>query len=219
VALCLAGSCGAAGGGGAAFFLPRPLCAGPPSSSCFAPRRPSAMKSAGDALRQSAEVACNRAATEGETNPNRSSVRGGALQLTHRVQRISIGENLEVQIREHFHDESPKRLGSVSAADLTGLKVWPLADPFLRRLQTNVLPSLRQSRGSDDLKPLRVLELGSGQGLLGIGLAAMGEEVVLSDPAIDFGGSTSATNTLSRLRGNIDLNRNLVGRRASALGK
>ena len=136
------------------------------------------------------------------------------------MQRISIGEH-EVLIKEHFHDESPKRVGSVGAADLTGLKVWPLADPLLRRLQANVLPSLRQLRGSDDLRPLatgglRVLELGSGQGLLGIALAAQGDEVVLTDPAVDFGGSASATNTLSRLRGNIDLNRDLVGRRASA---
>ena len=51
-------------------------------------------------------------------------------------------------------------------ADGTGLKVWPTSVPLLSHLQQLISKRLPMER------PLRVLELGSGCGLLGMGLAA-----------------------------------------------
>ena len=130
------------------------------------------------------------------------------------VQRVKIGPN-EVLMRRYMHDEPATRVGSVGEADLTGLRIWPLANPLLRHLQNShfFLSLLEQPLQ----RPLRVLELGSGQGLLGIGLAALGVEVVLTDPAVAFGYSDcAASNTLERLRENIELNAELVCGRATA---
>jgi len=62
---------------------------------------------------------------------------------------------------------------------------------------------------------LRILELGSGCGLLGIGLAAMGHSVVLTDADVEFEDDTSTSSTLTWLKDNVDLNRNVVGGRST----
>lgn len=123
----------------------------------------------------------------------------GALQVLSSVQRVAAG-NHEVLLRQPA--EKSVR-GSIGSADLTGLNLWPLSLPLLERLEHEILPNLRQLRSID--QPLRVLELGSGCGLLGIAVAALGEYVVLTDPAVDIQDSVSAT-TLDRLRENIELN-------------
>lgn len=66
-------------------------------------------------------------------------------------------------------------------------------------------------------RPLRVLELGSGCGLLGLGLAATcNAEVVLTDPAVavNFAEDAESGNTLDWLRENVERNREAVGDRA-----
>lgn len=78
---------------------------------------------------------------------------------------------------------------------------------------------MRSSLGRGRRGPLRVLELGSGCGLLGIGLAATCEdvEVVVTDPAlgVNFTDLESGS-TLDWLRANVELNRDAVGSRCSA---
>lgn len=149
--------------------------------------------------------------------PEVSSARGGALQVVRNVEHVRIGGN-EVLMRRYLHNEPAKQVGSVGEADLTGLKIWPLAYPMLRHVKAQFLPALLdQPLQRSNQAPLKVLELGSGQGLFGIGLAALGAEVVLTDPAVEFGYSAStASNTLDRLRENIELNTNLVCGRATA---
>ena len=78
----------------------------------------------------------------------------------------------------------------------------------------SVLPALRKARGG---RPLRILELGAGRGLVGLAISALGgDEVVLTDDGAslvsDGGASKSAIDVL---RENIALN---AGRaRAAAL--
>ena len=61
----------------------------------------------------------------------------------------------------------------------------------------------------------RILELGSGCGLLGIGLAAMGHTIVMTDADVDFSDDTTTSSTLEWLQSNVDLNYNVVGDRAT----
>ena len=88
--------------------------------------------------------------------------------------------------------------GSVSRNDMTGTWVWPTATKMLKRLCVDLNDLRRQD------KPLKILELGSGCGLLGIALAATGDEVVLTDHE----------GNMDWLCDNIELNRTVVGRRA-----
>ena len=64
---------------------------------------------------------------------------------------------------------------------------------------------------------MRILELGSGCGLLGMAIAATTpHEVVLTDPGIDVNLSEEVScNTLSLLQRNVDLNQQELGSRAS----
>ena len=96
-------------------------------------------------------------------------------------------------------------------ADRTGCRPWPVARPLLEHLRTDVIPDLR-----DLGRPPRVLELGSGVGLLGVGLAMTTDcDVTLTDPDIEtnFSDGTSMS-TLSRLQRNIELN--VASKRARA---
>ena len=127
-----------------------------------------------------------------------------------------MGEH-ELLLRQHFFDSpvaQPRGLLN-RHADLSGLRLWPTSRPFLARLQKDILPAMRKQSGGS--RPLRVLELGSGCGLLGIGVAALGEEVVLTDPAINVNLSEDEfSNTLQRLKDNLDLNRGVTQGRATA---
>lgn len=90
--------------------------------------------------------------------------------------------------------------GSSSRADATGLSVWGTAKPLLKHLKEHVLPSFQEKKLA-----LRVLELGAGTGVVGMGLASSEKlKVVLTDhsDAIDW------------LSQNVEMNRKLLGDRA-----
>ncbi|KAJ8599596.1 hypothetical protein CTAYLR_004712 [Chrysophaeum taylorii] len=116
---------------------------------------------------------------------------------------VFVAPGVEVRVEQHFLESpiaQPRRRGR--SGDLTGLKSWPTSVPLLRYL-------------ADGVAGLRVIELGAGSGTLGIGLAALGAHVVLTDPAIDVVLDNDVeTNTLDLLQGNVDRNRAVVGDRA-----
>ncbi|OLP92500.1 Protein N-lysine methyltransferase METTL21A [Symbiodinium microadriaticum] len=64
-----------------------------------------------------------------------------------------------------------------STQEHSGGVVWETAFFLLRYLQQAIIPGLRRSEG----RPLRVVELGAGCGLLGLGLSRLGCEVVLTE--------------------------------------
>ena len=120
-----------------------------------------------------------------------------------------------IKLFQHFMDTpvAQPRRASGPKADLTGLKVWPVSLRLLEHIHEEVLPDLQRRAGG---RPLRVLELGAGCGSLGIGLAALGLEVVLTDPGLPVNYSEAEEgNTLSWLRANVDANRELIDGRAS----
>mmetsp|Transcript_20506 Transcript_20506/g.61134 ORF Transcript_20506/g.61134 Transcript_20506/m.61134 type:complete len:241 (+) Transcript_20506:108-830(+) len=107
---------------------------------------------------------------------------------------------LHVDLLERVKQKRTKR----RISDRTGLRVWPVARPLLEHLRGDVVPALERDLG----RAPRVLELGSGTGLLGIGLALTTDcEVTLTDPEIDttFSDGSRGT-TLDFLRRNIELN-------------
>ena len=109
---------------------------------------------------------------------------------------------------QQFYFESAPPVGGNQQADGTGLKVWPTAMPLLACVQ-----QLITTRYGHLERPLRVLELGSGCGLLGIALAATCRaDVMMTDPAIAVGLDSEAGggSTLDWLRENIDLNREVL---------
>ena len=120
----------------------------------------------------------------------------------------------QLRFWQHFMDKpvvQPRRPGG-PRADLTGLKLWPVSLRLLDHLRADVLPALRAERD----RPLRVLELGAGVGSLGIGLAAVGERVLLTDPGMPVWYSEDEEGTtLSWLHANVDTNREVVGERAA----
>ena len=130
--------------------------------------------------------------------------------LNKAAQRIDIGDNKVVRLRQHFFEEpvAQPRLGR-RIADRSGLKLWPAALPLLEHLRVQVLPHVRRVLGRHP----RVLELGSGCGLLGIGLAAAGcGRVVLTDPGLEttFVAGEGEASTLDWLRANLDLNQEVT---------
>ena len=79
-----------------------------------------------------------------------------------------------------------------------------------------VLPMLLKNRRLklDDVNEIKVLELGSGTGILGIGIASLGCSVVLTDPALDMNLSGEhSSNTIEHLRKNVERNMELTGDR------
>ena len=120
-----------------------------------------------------------------------------------------------IKMIQHFMDTpvaQPRRKGGPKA-DLTGLKVWPVSLRLVEYMHAELLSGVQQRAGD---RPLRVLELGAGCGSLGIGLAALGLQVVLTDPGVAVNYSEAEEgNTLGWLRANVDANRELLGDRAS----
>ena len=121
-----------------------------------------------------------------------------------RTTQHDIGGGRRVQLRQRDFHGSVRRPG-VRLGDATGTTLWPSALPLLLHLQ-GLLPQVEQTLGLN--RPVRVLEVGAGCGLLGIGLAAScGAHVTLTDADVplDEGGTT-----LDWLTQNIELNRELI---------
>lgn len=121
-----------------------------------------------------------------------------------------------IRLIQHFFDQpvsQPKRFPR--EADLSGLKLWHCAVPLFGFLTTEILPTYAAPLAG---RPLRILELGAGTGMLGISLAASeGCCVVLTDPALPVNLSEDLEgNTLQSLRENVLLNADVVGDRACA---
>jgi len=153
---------------------------------------------------------------------------------------VAVGD-ARIVIHQHFFDTPvPQDRAAPRRADLTGLKVWPCAHRLLARLRSEVLPHVRAelaARGAT--RPMRVLELGAGTGVLGMGISALlegDERVLLTDPALDVtfaappspnsaggaasgeagerGGGREVGDTLTWLAANVDANHAAIGGRA-----
>lgn len=108
------------------------------------------------------------------------------------INLLSTNESIKLLFKQRF-TVSP---GSDNNHDMTGTWVWPTALEMATRLQEDL-----QQRD----KPLNVLELGSGCGLVGMICAALNHNVVLTDHA----------QNVDCLRQNVELNREIVGNRAA----
>ena len=97
----------------------------------------------------------------------------------------------------------------------TNSLVWSSAAPLFGYLEKEVFPHyLLKKRESGENKELNILELGSGTGVLGLCVAALGHNVVLTDPGIDVNLSEDKTSTtLEHLKLNVARNIDIVGQR------
>ena len=94
------------------------------------------------------------------------------------------------------------------------ISVWSSSIPLLKYFERFVFPVLLKCQHSKGIKPIKILELGSGTGVLGIGIASLGLNVVLTDPALDMNLSEErSSNTMEHLRTNLDKNKELIGDR------
>ena len=129
---------------------------------------------------------------------------------------VQVGRGASITVLQHFMD-TPVPQRPQRRADLTGLKLWPCALRLLARLDSTLLPQLRAQLQASD-RPLRVLELGSGTGVLGMGLAALGEQVLLTDPAAHVrfavGEDDARCDTLAWLGANVEENSAALSDRA-----
>ena len=91
--------------------------------------------------------------------------------------------------------------------------VWSSAAPLLGYLEKEVFSQyLLKKRESGENKELNILELGSGTGILGLCVAALGHNVILTDPGIDVNLSEDKTSTtLEHLKLNVARNIDIVG--------
>jgi len=85
------------------------------------------------------------------------------------------------------------------STEATGLRIWPCSYHLLEHLVAPTgLPLMAKGLG----RPLRLIELGAGTGILGIGVsAALGDRasiVALTDPAIPIGGGYTSLDLLQR---------------------
>ena len=114
------------------------------------------------------------------------------------------------------HVKQPRRSDKfLKVADNTGNTVWPSARPFFLYLtETNRDLLFKRSSLKTNTLP-RILELGSGTGVLGFALASLGCEVVLTDPGLDMNLTDEDSlahvqvNTLDVLKESAEVNRKL----------
>ncbi|KAJ1447561.1 putative methyltransferase-domain-containing protein [Pelagophyceae sp. CCMP2097] len=124
-----------------------------------------------------------------------------------RPQFYDVGGGVEVGLRQWWFEApvAQKR----GAADRSGLRVWPSALLVLKHVHDRVLPAVATAARRSSGRAARIVELGSGCGLVGLGLAAKNAEalVVLTDPQVATQLSADAeTDTLAFLRRNVELN-------------
>jgi len=146
----------------------------------------------------------------------------GATAVSQLLEPHQIGGPSRISITQHYFDEPVRQAyntnGEGYRADRSGLSVWPCALPLLRHCRDTMLPALESQLGQ---KP-RILELGAGCGLLGLGLAAAGASVVLTDPGVETTFHKVAEpigSTLSWLENNIEHNVKEHGITDVAVGK
>ena len=127
-------------------------------------------------------------------------------------QPIVLPNGATIHIQQHFFEDPVQQPRSPvqGRADRTGLKSWPTALPLLDFV------TMRYQG-----KHMRVLELGSGCGTLGLGFAAMvpDAQVLLTDPDLPTNFDEDAhesSSTLEWLRGNVALNTDALGERVHA---
>ena len=147
-----------------------------------------------------------------------ASMRSASFRAAAPLRKLVVSGR-EVRVRQHFMDV-PVPQARRRAADLTGLKVWPCSLRLLHHYESDVLPRLLQRRrASGDDAPLRVLELGSGVGALGLGIAAVGgARVVLTDPGVTVNlAADYSSNTLDWLAANVADNEAALRERAPAV--
>ena len=130
------------------------------------------------------------------------------LKLSSR-RSVSI-EGAHLQLANYFFDTPVAQDRVRRSADLTGLKVWPTALKLLKEVSSSHLPKLL-AKAATHKRPLRVIELGSGTGVLGLGVALLSgpsSHIVLTDPnlPVNFTESESGS-SLEWLQVNADLNR------------
>lgn len=117
-----------------------------------------------------------------------------------RVSEFHVND-VPIVCRQRNFEGKVRQSGPTRPGDGTGTTVWPAALPlssYLITLAGTLRSELRLQR------PLRVLELGAGCGLLGISLAAVaGVDVVLTDTPFEL---EDGITTLGWLQGNIELN-------------
>ena len=107
--------------------------------------------------------------------------------------------------------------------------MWPSAVPFFHYLtkESNIIQELRQRNG-DRNQPIRILELGSGTGVLGFSLATEPDlQVILTDPGLTLNltdadtspdGSVVQVNTVNLLKESAGLNKGNTSVRQLAWG-
>jgi len=122
------------------------------------------------------------------------------------MRQIDVGSGRKIALHERTFHGSAR-----GTADATGTTLWPTALPLLLYLQSSVVPPLKQSMV--DNRPLRILELGAGCGVLGLGLAATCDaHVVMTESGfpLDPDDDGSVDTSLTWLERNVAENREVA---------
>ena len=130
----------------------------------------------------------------------------------HAVRRTVAVNGKTLTLLQHFFDTPvAQEIRIPRRADLTGMKVWPTALKLLDRLACDEELQGLRARAAAASRPLRVLELGSGTGVLGLGFALLGggpTEVVVTDPNLPVNlTEAESASSLEWLQANVEVNR------------